>query len=45
VRFFSPDIDVERIGLAMNWRKDVKVVFRARGAEPAFRAAAAGSIE
>jgi hypothetical protein len=35
LRFFAPGVDVVRIGLAMNWRSSLKVVFRARGSEPA----------
>jgi hypothetical protein len=35
LRFFSPAIDVERIGVAMNWRVSLKAVFRARGSLPA----------
>ena len=31
--FFSPAIDVERIGLAVEWRKGLEVMFRLRGAE------------
>ncbi|HWD00428.1 MAG TPA: hypothetical protein VG456_26910 [Candidatus Sulfopaludibacter sp.] len=31
--FFSPDIEVERIGLAMDWRHALKVVFRATGSQ------------
>lgn len=27
LRFFSPEIDVQRIGVAMNWRSSLKVVF------------------
>ncbi len=30
---FPPEIDVTRIGLGVNWRKELKVVFRATGAE------------
>ena len=33
LRFFSPQVEVERIGLGAEWRKELKVVFRARGAE------------
>ena len=32
--FFSPDIEVERIGLAVEWRKGLRVMFRLRGARP-----------
>jgi len=31
--YFSPAIDVERIGLAADWRKGLQVMFRLRGAE------------
>jgi len=31
--FFSPGIEVERIGLAVEWRKGLEAVFRLRGAE------------
>lgn len=31
--FFSPEIDVERIGLAAGWRETPDVMFRLRGAE------------
>jgi hypothetical protein len=31
--YFLPTIDVERIGLAADWRKGLKVMFRLRGAE------------
>jgi hypothetical protein len=31
--YFLPTIDVERIGLAADWRKRLKVMFRLRGAE------------
>jgi hypothetical protein len=30
--FFSPAIDVERIGLGVEWRKGLQVMFRLRGA-------------
>jgi len=33
LRYFSPRIPVERIGLALEWRRRLKVVFRASGAE------------
>jgi hypothetical protein len=33
--FFSPRIDVERIGLGVEWRKRVQVLFRASGAASA----------
>ena len=31
--YFSPTIEVERIGLAVEWRKGLEVMFRLRGAE------------
>jgi hypothetical protein len=31
--FFSPEIDVERIGLAVEWRKGLRVMFRLPGAQ------------
>ena len=31
--FFSPAIDVERIGLAVEWRKGLEIMFRLSGAE------------
>ena len=31
--FFSPAIEVERIGLAVEWRKGLEIMFRLRGAE------------
>jgi hypothetical protein len=31
--FFSPAIEVERIGLAADWRKGLQVMFRLHGAE------------
>ena len=33
LRYFSPDVPVERIGLGADWRRDLTVVFRKRGAE------------
>ncbi len=33
LRYFSPDVPVERIGLAVEWRRTVKVMFRIGGAE------------
>ncbi len=32
--YFAPGIDVERIGLAVEWRKGLRVMFRLTGAEP-----------
>jgi len=31
--YFSPEIEIERIGLALDWRKSMQVMFRLRGAE------------
>jgi hypothetical protein len=28
LRYFSPDIEVERIGAGLEWRKQIKVMFR-----------------
>ena len=33
--YFSPSIEVERIGLGMDWRKDLQVMFRLAGAQRA----------
>jgi hypothetical protein len=33
LRFFSPAIEVERIGVGLEWQKKLQVVFRVRGAE------------
>lgn len=33
LRYFAPEIEVERIGLGMEWRQGPKVMFRIRGAE------------
>lgn len=33
LRFFAPQIEVERIGLAADWRAQLEVMFRLRGAE------------
>ncbi|MDZ4801890.1 MAG: hypothetical protein SGI92_27360 [Bryobacteraceae bacterium] len=35
LRYVTSDAEVERIGLAATWRSELKVVFRARGCEPA----------
>ena len=35
LRFFPPELEVERIGVGSNWRSGLKVVFRARGSQPA----------
>lgn len=37
LRYFSPDIEIERIGLSLNWRRRLDVMFRLRAAEPPFR--------
>lgn len=41
LRYFSPQVEVERVGLGVEWRKELKVVFRARGADRPFAAAGA----
>lgn len=33
LKYFAPEIEVERIGLSMDWRREVHVVFRLRGSE------------
>jgi hypothetical protein len=33
LRYFSTQVEVERVGLGMEWRQGLQVVFRARGAE------------
>ena len=33
LRFFSPRIEVERVGVALPWENEVRVLFRARGAK------------
>ncbi len=33
IRYFSPDIEIERIGVNSDWRKSLRVVLRLRGAE------------
>ena len=33
LEFFSPEIEVERVGLAAGWRDQLEVMFRLRGAE------------
>ena len=33
LRYLSPVLEVERIGLGVEWRKGPKVMFRIRGAE------------
>jgi hypothetical protein len=33
LRYFSPDIEVERVGLAVPWQNGLRVLFRARGAQ------------
>jgi hypothetical protein len=32
LRFYSPSIEVERVGLALPWENEIRVLFRARGA-------------
>jgi hypothetical protein len=33
IRYFSPDIEIERIGVNSDWRKSLRVVLRLRGAD------------
>ena len=33
LEFFAPHVEVERIGLALEWRRGLEIVFRLRGAE------------
>ena len=33
LQFFSPAVDVERVGVGANWRENLQVMFRLRGAE------------
>jgi len=33
LRFFAPEIEVERVGLGADWRRSLKVMFRLRGAD------------
>lgn len=33
LRYFRPEIEVERIGLGVEWRKEIQILFRARGAQ------------
>jgi hypothetical protein len=37
LQYFAPEIEVERIGLAVEWRERVRVMFRARGAQRPLR--------
>jgi hypothetical protein len=30
LRYFGPEIEVERIGIGMEWRRNLKVMFRYR---------------
>jgi len=32
LRYFRPEVQVERIGLGVEWRRELRIVFRARGA-------------
>jgi hypothetical protein len=36
LQFFSPAVEVERIGVGANWREKLQVMFRMRGAESPF---------
>jgi hypothetical protein len=31
--YLSPEIDIMRVGLAADWRRELRVMFRLRGAE------------
>jgi hypothetical protein len=31
--YLSPEIDIVRVGLAADWRRELRVMFRLRGAE------------
>lgn len=33
LRYFPSDIEVERIGVSMEWRRELRIAFRARGSE------------
>lgn len=33
LRFFRSDLEVERIGIGVEWRRELQIVFRARGAQ------------
>jgi hypothetical protein len=33
LRYFGPEIEVERVGLGADWREEIRVVFRLRGAQ------------
>jgi hypothetical protein len=34
LRYFAPSIEVVRVGLGMDWRKDLQVMFRLAGSAP-----------
>jgi hypothetical protein len=34
IRYFSPEIEIERIGVNSDWRKSLRVVLRLKGADP-----------
>jgi hypothetical protein len=34
LRYFSPSVDVERIGVGMDWRRQLQVAFRLVGSQP-----------
>ena len=38
LRYFSPEIEVERIGLGIQWRQELRVMFRRSGACSQFNA-------
>jgi hypothetical protein len=33
LRFFSPEVDVERVGVGLEWRRRLEIMFRLRGAD------------
>ena len=34
LRYYSPEIEVERVGLGVKWQSEIAVMFRLRGAQP-----------
>ena len=34
LRYLSPEIEIERIGVSANWRKDLRIMFRVEGSSP-----------
>ena len=35
LRYYSPEIEVDRVGLAVKWQREIAVMFRFQGAQPA----------